>query len=60
MIIADLSPIQLTGATLIMLLLLFVCVYIIARLVGWGVAQSWFEFRNKYGHRGRNKKKKEE
>ena len=55
--LTQMSPLQLTIASLAILFAAAVWFYIIARLASWGVAKSWYDFKNKYGRRGRNKQK---
>ena len=45
--ITNLTPMQLTVATIVILLLSLFWSYVIARLMGLGVARSWFEFMAK-------------
>lgn len=51
---AEASSIQLTLAVIGIFLLALMWVYIAARLGAWGVARSWFEFKNKSKKQRRN------
>lgn len=58
--ITDLTPVQLTVATIIILFSLWFWFYVLARLMGLGVARSWFEFMRKNKPPKKGKQQEEE
>ena len=50
--IMDASPLQLTVSTIGLMLVALIFLYIAARLMGLGVARSWFDFWKDKNNKG--------